>query len=156
MSPECLPIIVLVGVETKTFDLIESYIGHEYEVFPIDSLNNLDAIESGANIILFMVNSDNVRSETKKIIEKIHSHENLQNIPMIGLSLKKHYPEMEIKERYGYEDILLMPCGTDDLLTRINIWAKTYERLCKDEEIKKEQAEIKEQTEIKKQADKKD
>ena len=54
------------------------------------------------------------------------------NTPFIGLSLKRHYTEMSEEERFEFQDILLLPARTEDILTRIDIWVKTSEIIMDD------------------------
>ncbi len=133
MNSECKPIIVLVGLDTKTFQVIDIYIGKRYFLYPVDQIDSLDLIGFPQNVILFMVDTDNPRIKRNLIIQKIKETELFENIPIIGLSLKQHYAEMTKDDKWNFNDILLMPCGTEDLLTRIDIWIKTYETLCDDD-----------------------
>ena len=133
MSSDSLPIIVLVGLDTKIFELINSFIGKNYLLFPVDQIDSLDLIGFPQNVILFMVDTDNPRIKRNLIIQKIKMSEFFENIPIIGLSLKQHYAEMAKDDKWKFNDILLMPCNTEDLLTRIDIWIKTYVSICDDE-----------------------
>lgn len=137
MSSECLPIIVLVGLDTKTFELIDSFIGKKYLLYPVDQMDSMDLIGFPQNVILFMVDTDNPLIKRALIIEKIKTTEFFENIPIIGLSLKQHYAEMTKDDKWNFNDILLMPCGTEDMLTRIDIWIKTYETICNEEAVGK-------------------
>ncbi|UYP48692.1 hypothetical protein NEF87_004977 [Candidatus Lokiarchaeum ossiferum] len=130
MSSECLPIIVLIGLDTKNFELIDSFIGSKYLLYPVDQVDSMELIGFPQNVILFMVDTDNPLIRRDLIIEKIKTTEFFENIPIIGLSLKQHYAEMTKDDKWNFNDILLMPCGTEDMLTRIDIWIKTYETIC--------------------------
>jgi hypothetical protein len=132
MTSEAKPIIVLVGVDTKNFRLMDVYIGEQYDLFPVDLIQSLDLIGFPRNVMIFIVDTDNPRVKRIEILEKIKTDDLFLNIPVIGLSLKKHFAEMTKGEKWQFNDILLMPCGMEDMLTRIDIWVKTSE-LIRDE-----------------------
>jgi len=130
MTSEAQPIIVLCGLETPIYDLLELYIGEKYLLFPVDFIASLDFLQNH-QVLLFIINSDK-RSFSHEVIQKIKEDENFMNTPFIGLSLKRHFSEMSETERYEFQDILLLPARTEDILTRIDIWVKTSEIIMED------------------------
>ncbi|MHA1646497.1 MAG: hypothetical protein ACTSVU_00955 [Promethearchaeota archaeon] len=118
--------IVLIAIETKMFEILDNFIGNKYVLYPIDNYDSLDMLDPSLNIKLFLINSDKPWLGIVEIIDSIKNNESYQNVPLIGLSMKKHFPEMPFDERYKFEDIMLMPCSYEDLLTRIEVWVKTY------------------------------
>ena len=130
MTTKVQPIIVLAGLETPIYDLLELYIGDKYLLFPVDFIASLDFLRNH-NVILFIINSDR-KKFSRDVIQKIKENENFMNTPFIGLSLKRHYTEMSEEERFEFQDILLLPARTEDILTRIDIWVKTSEIIMDD------------------------
>ena len=130
MTSEVQPIIVLCGLETPIYDLLELYIGEKYLLFPVDFIASLDFL-GNHNVLLFIINSDK-RHFSKEVIQKIRESETFVNVPFIGLSLKRHFTEMSEQERFEFQDILLLPARTEDILTRIDIWVKTSEIIMDD------------------------
>lgn len=131
------PVIILVGIETKIYEYLDTFIGAQYLLFPVDQVDQFENIAENMDIRLFLIDTDKPWLGIKEILEKIKSSSIFQNIPVIGLALKKHFKEMEIHEKHLYEDFLLIPCSNEDLLTRIEVWTRTYGVMCKDEIQKK-------------------
>jgi hypothetical protein len=130
MASEIQPIIVLCGLETPLYNLLESFLSQKYLLFPVDFIASLDFLQNH-QVLLFIINSDK-RSFSHDVIQKIKENENFMNTPFIGLSLKRHFSEMSHEERYEFQDILLLPARTEDILTRIDIWVKTSEIIMDD------------------------
>ena len=128
-----LPKIALVGIETDLYKKLDEHIGRRYNLLPIEHLDSLDLIGFPDDILLFIIDTDNPRIDREDILENIKETSYCENIPIIGLALKRHFGNMPSEERWNYEDILLMPCNTEDLLTRIDIWIKTYQIMCSED-----------------------
>ncbi|MHA1610759.1 MAG: hypothetical protein ACTSVZ_13305 [Promethearchaeota archaeon] len=130
---ECdLGTIVLIAVDTKFFEILDSHLKFQYTIIPLDNFDSIDILDPSWNIKLFIINTDRPWIGLELILEKLKHSEYYQNIPAIGLSLKQHFKQIENRIRHQFEDILLMPCGAEDLLTRVDIWVKTYELVCQD------------------------
>ena len=131
------PTIVLVGVEPKIYEYLDTFIGNKFQLFPVDRVDIYDTLAAEMDIRLFLLDTDKKWLGTKEIMSKIKSNSDFHNIPVIGLALKKHFSEMEIHEKHLYEDFLLIPCSNEDLLTRIEVWTRTYGIMCEDKVAKK-------------------
>ena len=125
--------IVLIAIEPKMFEILDNFIGSKYILYPIDNYDSLDMLDPSLNIKLFIINSDKPWLGIKNIIDSIKNNDHYQNVPLIALSMEKHFPEMPFDERYKFEDIMLMPCSYEDLLTRIEVWVKTYDVISGDD-----------------------
>ncbi|WP_457558699.1 hypothetical protein [Candidatus Harpocratesius sp.] len=125
--------IILIATDLKFYEILDSHLKFLYNIIPLDNFDDIDVLDPSWNIKLFFLNTDRPWIGLKDILEKIKESEYYMNIPVIGLSLKQHYHEIEEKVKHMFEDILLMPCGSEDLLTRVDIWIKTYNLLCSDE-----------------------
>ncbi|MHA1777453.1 MAG: hypothetical protein ACTSWC_11810 [Promethearchaeota archaeon] len=125
--------IILIATDSKFFEILDSHLNSKYNIIPLDNFDSLDLLSPNWNIKLFLINTDRPWIGLQNILDKIKSSEHFMNIPAIGLSLKKHYHDIDEKVKYMFEDILLMPCGAEDLLTRVDVWIKTYNVVCSDE-----------------------
>jgi hypothetical protein len=89
------------------------------------------------NVILLLINSDQPWIRNSNLIKKIQQENIFQNVPIIGLCLKRYFKNMTKSERYLYDDILLLPCNNEDFLTRIEVWTNTAKFLKNYEEKSK-------------------
>ena len=131
------PMIVLVGIETKIFKYLDQFIGKKFQLFPVDHVDDYNSLDASMNIRLFLLDVDKEWLGTHEIMHKIKSNSMFHNIPVIGLALKKHFSKLPLDEKHLYEDFLLLPCGNEDLLTRIEVWTKTYGIMCEDRTVQK-------------------
>lgn len=125
--------IILLATDQKFFEILDSHLNSHYNIIPLDNFDSIDILDPSWNIKLFFLNTDRPWLGLNEILDKIKDSEYYQNIPVIGLALKQHYQEIDSQIRHKFEDILLMPCGAEDLLTRVDIWVKTYDVVCNDE-----------------------
>ena len=126
---ETIPIIITFGIETPLDDILQVYLQNKYQIIRIQKDISLQYIKMYENVMLLIINSDQPWVINSNLVKKIH-HENLfLNVPIIGLCLKKYFKNMENSERYLYDDILLLPCNNEDILTRIEVWTNTAEFL---------------------------
>jgi len=126
---ETIPIIITFGIETSLDDILQVYLQKKYHLIRIQKDISLQYIKMYENVMLLIINSDQPWVINSNLVKKIH-HENLfLNVPIIGLCLKKYFKNMENSERYLYDDILLLPCNNEDILTRIEVWTNTAEFL---------------------------
>ena len=126
---ETIPIIITFGIETSLDDILQVYLQNKYQIIRIQKDISLQYIKMYENVMLLIINSDQPWVINSNLVKKIH-HENLfLNVPIIGLCLKKYFKNMENSERYLYDDILLLPCNNEDILTRIEVWTNTAEFL---------------------------
>ena len=123
--------IVLIAIEADMYEYLDEFVGKKYRLFAVDKIDDFNILEPLKNVHLFMINTDRPWLGTNQLIKRIKDTPIVQNIPIIGLSLKKHFAKMPPEERYLLEDILLVPCGKEDLLTRIEVWTRTYDIMCK-------------------------
>ncbi len=131
---ECeMATIVLIAVDAKFFEILDSHLRFQYSIIPLDNFDSIDILDPSWNIKLFIINTDRPWIGLELILEKLKHSEYYQNIPAIGLSLKQHFRQIDDRIRHQFEDIMLMPCGAEDLLTRVDIWVKTYELVCQDD-----------------------
>ena len=121
------PVIVLIGLDAKTIQIIGAYVGHKYQFVVINRNFDITRLASYTNIILFIYDVDQPYLKPMEFIPKLKNNPSYQNIPIIGMALKKHFGTMDPSEKLLFEDILLVPFGNEDLLTRIEIWVRTYE-----------------------------
>jgi hypothetical protein len=122
--------IVLIAVEADMYEYLDEFVGKKYKLFAVDKIDDFKILSTLINIHLFMIGTDKPWLGTQDLIKRIKESPFFQNIPIIGLALKKHYAKMTPTERYKLEDILLLPCGGEDLLTRIEVWTRTYDIMC--------------------------
>lgn len=136
-SCEGKPTIVLVAVEPKIYKYLDNFIGRRYQLFPVDHVDDYSTLKDKINICLFLLDTDKTWLGTREIMTKIKNSPSFHNIPVIGLALKQHFSEMPAEEKHKYEDFLLIPCSNEDLLTRIEVWTRTYDIMCEEKEITK-------------------
>jgi hypothetical protein len=125
--------IVLIGLDEPTIQVIAGFLGLKYQFVAINHKFIISKLSSYDNIILFIINTDQPNINITDLIPKLKIDQSYQNIPIIGLALKQHFINFPSEERKYFEDLLLMPCGNEDLLTRIEIWSRTYELMFSDE-----------------------
>ena len=123
------PTIVLIGLSQKMINIITAYLSNKYHFLAINQDFNLKQLKNYTKIQLFIIDVDQVFVKVDEVVEKINQDSELKNIPKIGLSLKTHHALMKYGRRCSFEDFILMPCGNEDLLTRIDVWIKTYQSL---------------------------
>ena len=119
--------IVLIGVENNLIQVIAAYLGDKYRFVAINRKFEISQLQTYSNIILFIIDTDCVYLDAEELVKQIKSHANYQNIPAIGLSFKQHFAQMSSSFRNMFEDFLLKPMGNEDLLTRIEVWVRTFE-----------------------------
>ena len=119
--------IILLGVENTLIQIIAAYLGDKYRFIAINRNFDIKHLHTYSNIILFIIDTDSVYLDLDTLVKEIKSSADYQNIPTIGLSLKQHFAKMEPRFRNLFEDFLLKPMGNEDLLTRIEIWVRTFE-----------------------------
>ena len=124
-SFENFPIIITFGMETPLDDILQVYLQNKYHLIRIQQDISLQFIKMYKNVILLLINSDQPWIRNSNLIKKIQQENIFQNVPIIGLCLKKYFKNMVNSERYLYDDILLLPCNNEDLLTRIEVWTTT-------------------------------
>ena len=105
--------IILIAVEPKFFEIMDSHLHFKYTIVPLDSFDTIDILHPSMNIKLFIINTDRPWMDLKGILDKLKNSEYYQNIPVIGLSLKQHYQSIQEEVKHQFEDILLMPCGAE-------------------------------------------
>ncbi|QEE17006.1 hypothetical protein DSAG12_02838 [Promethearchaeum syntrophicum] len=126
---ENTPIIITFGVESSLNDILQLYLQKKYHLIRIQQEISLQYIRMYENVMLIIINSDQPWIRNSKLIKKIHNENIFQEVPIIGLCLKKYFKNMDNSERYLYDDILLLPCNNEDILTRIEVWTNTAEFL---------------------------
>ncbi len=126
---ENIPIIITFGMETTLNDILQVYLQNKYLLIRIQQEISFQYIKMYKNVMLLIINSDAPWIRSSKLIHKIQQENLFQNVPIIGLCLKKYFKNMENSERYLYDDILLLPCNNEDILTRIEVWTNTAEFL---------------------------
>jgi len=125
--------IVLIGVDNNLIQVIAAYLGDKYRFIAINRKFDIRQLQSYSNIILFIIDTDCVFLEVEALVFEIKSTPTYQNIPAIGLSFKQHFAQMNPAFRNQFEDFLLKPMGNEDLLTRIEVWVRTFEIVNNDE-----------------------
>ncbi len=128
------PIIITFGMETSLDNILQVYLQDKYHLIRIQKDISLQYIKMYENVMLIIINSDQPWIRNSNLLKKIHQDNLFQNVPIIGLCLKKYYKKMENSEKYLYDDILLLPCNNEDILTRIEVWTNTAEFLMNYEE----------------------
>ena len=126
---ENIPIIITFGLETSLDGILQVYLQKKYHIIRIQKDISLQYIKMYENVILLIINSDQPWIRNSNLLKKIHQDDLFQNVPIIGLCLKKYYKSMENSEKFLYDDILLLPCNNEDILTRIEVWTNTAEFL---------------------------
>ena len=134
---ETIPIIITFGMETSLDDILQVYLQGKYHLIRIQKDISLQYIKMYENVMLLIINSDQPWVRNSNLVKKIQQQNLFQNVPIIGLCLKKYFKNMENSERYLYDDILLLPCNNEDFLTRIEVWTNTAEFLMSYEEDSK-------------------
>jgi len=134
---ETIPIIITFGIETSLDDILQVYLQSKYQIIRIQKDISLQYIKMYENVMLLIINSDQPWIRNSNLIKKIHQGNLFQNVPIIGLCLKKYFKNMKNSERYLYDDILLLPCNNEDILTRIEVWTNTAEFLQNYENVSK-------------------
>ena len=132
-----IPIIITFGIETSLDNILKVYLQDKYHIIRIQKKISLQYIKMYENVILLIINSDQPWIRNSNLLKKIHQDNLFQNVPIIGLCLKKYFKNMKNPERYLYDDILLLPCSNEDILTRIEVWTNTAEFLMNYEEESK-------------------
>ena len=123
------PIIITFGMESSLNDILQLYLQKKYHLIRIQKEISLQYIRMYENVMLIIINSDQPWIRNSNLIKKIQNENIFQDVPIIGLCLKKYFKNMENSERYLYDDILLLPCNNEDFLTRIEVWTNTAEFL---------------------------
>jgi hypothetical protein len=118
--------IVLIGLEEKMIQYISDHLSLKNRIIAINEDFTIKQLSSYLDIIIFLVNTDQVKMNVGLLLSNIKNDVRYHNIPVIGLSLKQHYCEFPPENRKYCEDIVLMPCGGEDLLQRISLWTNTY------------------------------
>ena len=134
---ETIPIIITFGMETSLNDILQVYLQDKYQLIRIQQDISLQYIQMYENVMLLIINSDQPWVRNSNLVKKIQQENLFQNVPIIGLCLKKYFKDMKKSERYLYDDILLLPCNNEDFLTRIEVWTNTAEFLMNYEEESK-------------------
>ncbi|MCP4764037.1 MAG: hypothetical protein GY870_19850 [archaeon] len=137
IESKSLPVIVIIGLNEKTIQILGSYIAKKYYLLVFNHNFSIQRLESFKDITLFLVNTDCFWIKIPEILNTLQENETYQNIPTIGLALKRHFSKMPQEERILYEDIVAMPCSTEDLLSRIDVWVRTHELIKEDRGIAK-------------------
>ncbi len=128
MRTSLVETIVLIGLDEKMIQILGEYIGNRYRLLAVNKEFSIDRLDSYKDSInLFLIDTDQPFISIEGLMERLNSSADYQSIPKIGLALKKHFASMGSGEKRMFDDILLMPCGNEDLLTRIDIWQKTFE-----------------------------
>ena len=68
---------------------------------------------------LFICDTDQPLIKMESVIAALKEDNKFQNVPLIGLSLKQHYQEMDPQIKSKFEDIILTPASNEDILTRL-------------------------------------
>lgn len=126
MANDNIPQILLIGLSENLIQIIAAYIGHKYQIIAINRQFSIDQLENYPHILLMIIDTDQVYIKMESLLKTIKTSPKYQNIPLVGLSLKQHFPKMPVEIRNQFEDIILMPNSQEDLLTRIEIWICTY------------------------------
>ncbi|MHA1795701.1 MAG: hypothetical protein ACTSUK_06280, partial [Promethearchaeota archaeon] len=92
--------IILIATDSKFFEILDSHLNSKYNIIPLDNFDSLDLLSPNWNIKLFLINTDRPWIGLQNILDKIKSSEHFMNIPAIGLSLKKHYHDIDEKVKY--------------------------------------------------------
>ena len=121
-------------METSLDNILQVYLQDKYHLIRIQKKISLQYIKKYENVMLLIINSDQPWIRNSNLLKKIHQDNLFQNVPIIGLCLKKYYKKMENSEKFLYDDILLLPCNNEDILTRIEVWTNTAEFLMNYEE----------------------
>ena len=129
------PTIVLIGLNEKMITLLTTYLSDKYHFLAIHNQFSLKKLKNYKKIQLFIMDVDQVYVKIDEVIGKLKEHEKYKVVPKIGLSLKKHHKTMDPEIRNKFDDFILMPCGNEDLLTRIDVWIKTYQNVIKPLEL---------------------
>lgn len=122
---EDLPIIMTFGLETSLNDILQIYLQNKYRLIRINQEISFQYIRMYENVMLLIINSDQPWIRNSNFVKKIKQKHLFQNIPIIGLCLKKYFQKMEKSEKYLYDDILLLPFNNEDFLARIEVWTNT-------------------------------
>jgi hypothetical protein len=126
------PTIVLIGVDSKIKKILESYLDCKYQFFQIERDFDIELLAIYPNTTLFLMSTDQPFISIEESVKLIKEHPHYQNIPVLGMVQKNHYPHLTADEKVYFEDILLMPINYEDMLTRIEVWTSTYRALCND------------------------
>ena len=124
-------------MENSLNDILQVYLQDKYQLIRIQQDISLQYIQMYENVMLLIINSDQPWVRNSNLVKKIQQENLFQNVPIIGLCLKKYFKDMKNSERYLYDDILLLPCNNEDILTRIEVWTNTAEFLMNYEEESK-------------------
>ena len=124
-------------MENSLNDILQVYLQDKYQLIRIQQDISLQYIQMYENVMLLIINSDQPWVRNSNLVKKIQQENLFQNVPIIGLCLKKYFKDMKNTERYLYDDILLLPCNNEDFLTRIEVWTNTAEFLMNYEEESK-------------------
>lgn len=141
MEFEKKPIIICLGLDEKIIQIIGSHLGYKYQIVHVNHEFSIQQLDSYDNISLFIINTDLIWTEIVNLTLELKHSKKYENIPYIGLALKKHINKTSEKTLALFEDIILMPCNYEDLLTRIEVWIHTSELINK-KQVKSYECEI--------------
>ena len=109
-------------------DILSIFLANDFRFVAINHEFSTSQLPYYEYIKLFIIDVDQPFINVEKVLNDLDSDPNYRNIPRIGLSLKKHHASLPPKIRKKFQDFVLMPCGNEDLLTRIEVWIKTFEK----------------------------
>jgi len=119
--------IIAIGLNEEQISGIREFISDKYTIKVYGDDFDIDGIMDRDDVYLFLVNTDKPWTGIIESVKKLKKNFKFQNVPVVGLALKKHIDKMDEQTKLLFEDIILTPCSYEDLLNRIEIWVKTYE-----------------------------
>ncbi len=118
--------LLLVGVNPTLAQVLGAYIGNKFRIIAINREFTLEELDSYTNLQLIIIDTDQFHVKIPELMKMIRSDSKYRDIPTLGLALRNHFAKMPQDLRIQFEDIILIPCSNEDLLTRIDVWILTF------------------------------
>ena len=118
--------LLLVGVTPSLAQVLGAYIGNKFRIIAINREFSLEELESYSNLQLILIDTDQFQVKIPELMKTLRMDSKYRDIPTIGLALRQHFAKMSPELKVQFEDIILMPCSNEDLLTRIDVWIMTF------------------------------
>jgi hypothetical protein len=121
--------IIFIGATKELMQIIDAYLRGKHSFVNFEKHFQIDSLQSWSDIVLFVMNIDQPWISIDESVRLLKLHPLYENIPVLGMALKQHIGKLGACDRYAFEDIILMPNSWEDMLTRIEVWVKTYQSI---------------------------
>jgi hypothetical protein len=121
--------ILLIGVATMFRKDLVTHLGNSFNFVEVQTKFSSKALGLIPNINLIFFDLDQMNIEYLPFHKEIKALERYNKIPIIGLAMKKHVDEINPELKANLDDLILLPTGMEDVLTRVDLWVKTYKNM---------------------------